>query len=221
MTTVVVILLGDLLSLVLLAGFLAPKSDIGTAMVGGTASHVPASWGDSYLALPEHKWGQRGLLVTVCGEGCVTRRSTDAGPDLAMQRQGRVVDLSWADFRHVCGVAEGEPNPGLCEVTVEYLAEIVLPETDTEGSAVSEPTTQAGRALAEDYPGLGGMEYGMTGEPIIAAIEAEARALLLDELEVAVRGLEHPPKWFPFSQSDILDRSDVLALIQQHREAIR
>jgi hypothetical protein len=49
----------------------------------------------------------------------------------------------------------------------------------------------------------------------------EARALLLDELEAAVRGLEHPPKWFPFSQSDILDRSDVLAVIQQHREAIR
>jgi hypothetical protein len=142
MTTVVIILLGDLLSLLLLIGIFAPKpepaveGDIGTALVGGTASHVPASWGDSYLALPEHKWGQRGLLVTVCGVDCVTRRSTDAGPDLAMQRQGRVVDLSWADFVKVCGVAEGEPDPGLCDVTVEYLAEIVLPETSTEGEAI-------------------------------------------------------------------------------------
>lgn len=36
------------------------------------------------------------------------------------------------------------------------------------------PTTKAGRALLADWPRLGEMEYGQTGEPIIAAIEAEA-----------------------------------------------
>jgi hypothetical protein len=86
---------------------------------------------------------------------------------------------------------------------------------------VSEPTgyplvirTDSGKAMLRDK-----LYRHAVGH--VTAIEAEARSLLLDELEAAVRGLEHPPKWFPFSQSDILDRSDVLALIQQHREAIR
>lgn len=38
------------------------------------------------------------------------------------------------------------------------------------------PRTDAGRALLENYPGLGGMVYGMTAEPIIDAIEREAAA---------------------------------------------
>jgi hypothetical protein len=80
---------------------------------------------------------------------------------------------------------------------------------------VSEPTTPSGRAMYSDY---------MSGElllnrvpPIgtvaeqVARVEAEARALLLDELEAAVRGM---------LRTDVDDVS-VLALIQQHREAIR
>jgi hypothetical protein len=76
------VMLGALLIGGCVAGVKAvePTGEVGTALVGGTASHVPASWGDSYLALPEHQWGQRGLLVTVCGEGCVTRRSPDVDP---------------------------------------------------------------------------------------------------------------------------------------------
>jgi hypothetical protein len=100
------------------------SDDIGTPIVGGTASHVGTQFGPDYLALPEGP----GILVEVCGAGgCATRRSTDAGPDLAMQRDGRVVDLSAHLFEHVCG----EPaSVGLCPVTVEYLTEIALPPTD-------------------------------------------------------------------------------------------
>jgi hypothetical protein len=104
-------------------------SDIGTPMVGGTASHVGTQFGPDYLALPEHQWGEPGLLVKICGDGgCITRRSTDAGPDLAMQRAGRVADLNAWDFETVCGC---DASTGLTHVTVEYLGEIVLPATDT------------------------------------------------------------------------------------------
>jgi hypothetical protein len=47
------------------------------------------------------------------------------------------------------------------------------------------------------------------------ALEAEARALLLDELEAAVRELP------TFQGSRVEYRASILALIQQHREAIR
>jgi hypothetical protein len=55
--------------------------------------------------------------VYICGPvACVVRTSTDAGPDLAMQRAGRVADLSFADFRRVCGC---DPwAVGLVRVTV-------------------------------------------------------------------------------------------------------
>ena len=110
----------------------ALSGNIGTPLVGGTASHVGTQFGPEYLALPEHKWGQPGILVTICGDGgCVTRRSTDAGPDLAMQRQGRIADLNAWDFERVCGCPA---STGLTEVTVEYLGEgpqMTLPPTDT------------------------------------------------------------------------------------------
>jgi hypothetical protein len=52
---------------------------------------------------------------------------------------------------------------------------------------------------------------------------AEARALLLDELEAAVRELPSitfTPEQDP-SAGDVVYRADLAALIQQHREAIR
>jgi hypothetical protein len=104
-------------------------SDIGTALVGGTASHVGTQFGPDYLALPEHQWDEPGLLVRICGDGgCITRRSTDAGPDLAMQRDGRVADLNAWDFERVCGC---DASTGLTHVTVEYIGEIALPATST------------------------------------------------------------------------------------------
>jgi len=92
----------------------------------GTASFVGPSYGSRYLALP----GGPGIRVTICGPAaCVTRVSTDAGPDLAMQRAGRIADLSYADFATVCGC---RPNVvGLVQVTVDYgRAELTPPPTD-------------------------------------------------------------------------------------------
>jgi hypothetical protein len=84
------------------------------------------------------------------------------------------------------------------------------------------PTTPSGRAMYSDY---------MSGElllnrvpPIgtvaeqVARVEAEARALLLDELEAAVRELRGVSHLYGTHR---IYRDEVLALIQQHREAIR
>jgi hypothetical protein len=68
---------------------------------------------DGYLALPSGP----GHRVRICGSGgCVVAVSNDAGPSLAMQRQGRIVDLDVATFEHVCGVPW---TRGLCSVSVE------------------------------------------------------------------------------------------------------
>jgi hypothetical protein len=101
--------------------------------IRGTASHVGRQFGPRYLALPEHRWGRPGITVTICGPAdCVTRMSTDAGPDKAMQRQGRVADLNAWDFERVCGCSSSQ---GLVTVTVEYLGRgptlPPLPQTDT------------------------------------------------------------------------------------------
>jgi hypothetical protein len=80
--------------------------------ITGTASYVSASYGPRYLALP----GGPGIRVTICGRGgCVTRTSTDAGQSLFRQRQGRIADLSHADFFAVCGCPAWA---GLTQVTV-------------------------------------------------------------------------------------------------------
>ena len=98
---------------------------IGTVIVAGTASHVGTGYGARYLALPEGP----GHHVRVCGNGgCIEAVSNDAGPDLAMQRQGRVVDLSAQLFEQVCGC---DASTGLTRVTVEYLEDVALPATDT------------------------------------------------------------------------------------------
>ena len=79
----------------------------------GLASFVGPGYGPRYLALPAGP----GVTVYICGPvSCVVRTSTDAGPDLAMQRAGRVADLSYADFRAICGC---DPYVvGLVRVTV-------------------------------------------------------------------------------------------------------
>ena len=75
----------------------APRSRI---PLRGVASFMAPGYGARYLALP----GGPGITVRICGPAaCVVRTSTDAGPDLAMQRAGRVADLSFADFALVCG----------------------------------------------------------------------------------------------------------------------
>jgi hypothetical protein len=87
---------------------------------------------EGYLALPEGP----GHRVRVCGPAaCIVRTSNDAGPSLAMQRAGRIVDLDATDFNAVCGCRW--QTVGLVKVTVEYLdsgPRSTLPPTDTEGS---------------------------------------------------------------------------------------
>jgi hypothetical protein len=94
------------------------------------------------------------------------------------------------------------------------------------GSAVSEPTTPAGRALLARIQRNSAtpLYTPIQTRDAILAIEAEARALLLDELEAAVREL---PEYgvllndFDSMHTGVVERDRVLALIQQHREAIR
>lgn len=84
-----------------------------TRIVNGVASHMGSTQGPGYLALPEGP----GRRVAITGRtGCIERVSTDAGPDKAMQRAGRVADLNVYDFEKICG-----PRwLGLCHVTVAY-----------------------------------------------------------------------------------------------------
>jgi hypothetical protein len=85
----------------------------GTRVVGTASTYGPA-FGPGWLALPEGA----GVRVRVCGAAtCIERISTDAGPDLAMQRLGRIVDLSVRDFELVCGVPW---TRGLCQVEVSW-----------------------------------------------------------------------------------------------------
>jgi hypothetical protein len=95
--------------------------------VSGTASFVGPRFGPRYLALPEG----RGIRVEICSSAgrCVTRVSTDAGPDRAMQRAGRVADLSFDDFAFLCG----------CDPWVVGL----MPVTVTRGAALPPPPDTA------------------------------------------------------------------------------
>ncbi|HSW41308.1 MAG TPA: hypothetical protein VLM76_02235 [Patescibacteria group bacterium] len=82
--------------------------------VSGIASTYGPGW-DGWLALPAGP----GIRVRICGAGgCAVRTSNDAGPDLAMQRAGRIADLDVPTFEYVCGVPW---RIGLCHVTVETL----------------------------------------------------------------------------------------------------
>ena len=66
----------------------------------GLASFVDPSFGRRYLALPSGP----GHLARICSRihRCVWRRSTDAGPSLQRQREGRIADVSYGDFRWLC-----------------------------------------------------------------------------------------------------------------------
>lgn len=86
----------------------------------------------------------------------------------------------------------------------------------------TEPTTQSGRAHMTGVVMDGGTVYGGTRESwakAITAIEREARAALLDELEAAVRELEFAPcGGYGCAGERAEDREQLFTLIQQHRE---
>lgn len=86
-----------------------------TAVQRGTASTYGPTFGPSWLAVPQGP----GIHVRICGAArCIERTSTDTGPDRAMQRQGRIVDLSVRDFEIVCGCSW---TRGLVPVIVEVV----------------------------------------------------------------------------------------------------
>jgi hypothetical protein len=90
----------------------APQTPVPT--VTGTASWMPERYGPLYLALP----GGAGSTVRICAARCMTMTSTDAGPDLAMQRAGRVADIGVLSWAWICG---RDRSIGLCRVSVEVL----------------------------------------------------------------------------------------------------
>lgn len=98
---------------------------LAATLATGVASWMPERFGDDYLALPDGP----GITVTICGERCKTMTSTDAGPDKAMQRAGRVADIGVKAWEFICGVPR---SVGLCRVTVDYGGpRATLPPTDT------------------------------------------------------------------------------------------
>jgi hypothetical protein len=139
MTTVVIILLGDLLSLLLLIGIFAPKpeptveGDVGTALIGGEATWYDDGsgyYGAAGPVLREALGGDpafRGQTVRVCADDCVLVRLTDW---CACGDRGGVptlIDLSPDAFARLAPL-----SAGVIDVTIE-LGGVTLPETDTEG----------------------------------------------------------------------------------------
>jgi hypothetical protein len=93
----------------------------------GTASTYGPGW-EGWIAWP----GGPGWKLRVCGPGgCATVVTTDSGPDLAMQRAGRIVDLDVATFERVAG---GPWTIGLTKVTVTVLSRPALARDADPGS---------------------------------------------------------------------------------------
>jgi hypothetical protein len=92
----------------------------------GTIWWASESFGPSYLALPIGP----GHTVRLCGPaGCLVMRSTDAGPALFRQREGRIADLAVDKFEQICGVSR---RFGSCPGSWTVVDPIQLPSTDTE-----------------------------------------------------------------------------------------
>jgi hypothetical protein len=92
----------------------------------GTASTYGPGW-KGWIAWP----GGPGWRLRVCGPGgCVVVVTTDAGPDRAMQRAGRIVDLDVATFERVAGASW---TTGLTKVKVTVLGKVAVARaTDPE-----------------------------------------------------------------------------------------
>lgn len=155
--------------IIALALSVAPPIGAASKTVKGIASYVNPSYGSRYLALPEHKWGRPGFRVMICGPAdCVNRTSTDAGPDLPMQRAGRIADMSFRDFATVCGC-----NPklkGTVKVTVYYLGKEPFKKLIPSKALPTPPPTDV-----ERYPR--DIHYTTVGsQPAVDRFDSYARA---------------------------------------------
>lgn len=100
-----------------------PKPDTRT----GIASTYGPGW-DGWIAWPDGP----GWKLRVCGSGgCAVVVTTDAGPDRAMQRAGRILDLDVATFERVAGVSW---TVGLTKVSVTVLGRVDIAGRTDPGS---------------------------------------------------------------------------------------
>jgi hypothetical protein len=98
------------------------------AIMSGTLAYAKPSFGARYLAIPEGP----GVRVRICApRGCLERVSTDAGPALFRQREGRLADVSYVDFAWLCGCTP-ETLGLIREASIEYLGGpgVTPPHTD-------------------------------------------------------------------------------------------
>lgn len=80
-----------------------PTLELADAVAAGIAAYAKRSHGSRYLAIPEGPGHRVRICASEHPDRCLpVRTSTDAGPDLEMQRAGRVADLSFVDFAYLC-----------------------------------------------------------------------------------------------------------------------
>jgi hypothetical protein len=102
--------LASFLAIVLLSSVVPDTRSASVVTRSGTWAYAERSYGPGYLAIPEG----RGWYVIVCGPlGCLDRVSTDAGPELWLQKppHSRIGDLAAVMFEEVCGPL----SAGLCD----------------------------------------------------------------------------------------------------------
>ncbi len=88
------------MALAVMAASLTPQVHQGRE---GLVTHMGAGYPAEYLAVPLGP----GVRVTICGpRTCLTLTSTDAGPNRASLRAGRIADVSIPLFRRLCGCSE-------------------------------------------------------------------------------------------------------------------
>lgn len=93
----------------------------------GIASTYGPGW-KGWIAWPQGP----GWRLRVCGAGgCAVVVTTDAGPDLAMQREGRIVDLDITTFERVAGTSW---TIGLTKVKVTVLGRVPATQRADAGS---------------------------------------------------------------------------------------
>jgi hypothetical protein len=98
----------------------APSIDAGTTsepLLLVTREGLASTYGPGFDGWTASPW-PRGTVLEICGRACVTRTTTDVGPDQAIYPD-RVVDLDVATFEEVCAVSW---RMGLCPVVVTVLS---------------------------------------------------------------------------------------------------